>query len=120
MKPAIRKPNETKPFWLDLLIVFGSVSVAALLGGVLTGSAGMISNVYFVAAVVLWIVAVVPIFGEVGGNAKLTVQARKQGIRPKDLIQAQEPQRQRAGRVTFLYGLSGILSFIFAFVALTF
>ncbi len=109
-------PAKTRPFLLDLLIILAAASVSGLLIS-LTGLTSL-SNCYFLATVMLWIVAAVPIFGEVGGNTKTSFQARKEGKKARDVILQQEAQGKysRGARITFLYGAGGFICLILAFV----
>jgi hypothetical protein len=114
----MNKTLQNLPFWQKLLLLTGLIVVIALLGGLITGSVGMISNIFFLAAFVLWIIAVIPAFGEVGSNTRLTIQARKEGINPKKLIDDKEEHYRARGRITFLFGLCGFICFLLAFVTL--
>lgn len=113
------KPPIARPFWLNLLLILGTVTLIALIGGTLIGGLAMISNLYFIGAVVLWIIAVIPIFTEVGGNTRITIKARRAGENPKELIQAEEGKYKRGSRITYLYGLSGFICFVLAIIVLT-
>lgn len=107
-----------RPFWANLLLIIGLVTLAGLVFSLFTRSFTALSNTYFLATLVLWIVAVVPAFTETGGNLKIRASARKTGKDAKEMIHAQEEKYQKGGRVTFLFGLAGLLCFILAFVSL--
>jgi hypothetical protein len=118
MKNPLEKPP--RPIWQGFLIIIGTVSVIAIAGLFLFNTGAAASNVYFIAAVVLWIISVGPVFGEMGGNARLTRKAQREGLDRKELVMGQEDKYRRGWRVTFLYGMSGIICFILAFVSLGF
>ena len=114
--------SETKaprPFLLDLLILLAGISLVGFLI-TLIFSTVLLSNMYFIATVLCWLVAAVPIFGEIGGNTKVSFQARKDGKIAREVI----AEREKAGkyrkgtRITFLYGIGGFLSLILAFLTL--
>ena len=109
-----------RPIWQGFLIILGIVTLIALIGLLVFQDVSVASNVYFIAAVVLWIVAVVPVFGEVDGNARLTRKAQRENLDRRELVMGQEEKYNRGWRVTFLYGLSGIICFVMAFVSLGF
>ena len=107
-----------RPLVVNLILILGAVTLIALIAYALSGSSNAISNVYFISAFLLWVVAVIPLFTEVGGNTKLRLQARKEGKNVYELISEQEEKYQRGGRVTFLYGSAGFICFFLAFVVL--
>jgi len=110
--------SSPRPFWLNLILILGVVTLIGIVSYLVVQDTGAISNVYFLGTFVLWIIAVVPAFGEVGGNVKIRANARKTGKDVKQLINAQEGKYQQGGRVTFLFGLAGFICFALAFVTL--
>lgn len=107
-----------RPFWLNLLLLVGGVTLLALLWYLLVQEVGVISNTYFIGAFFLWIAALVPAFDEMSGNIKIRAEARKTGKDAKPMYQAAEEKYQQGGRLTFLFGLAGFLCFVLAFVTL--
>jgi hypothetical protein len=116
MTTTPRPPAKPRPFLLDLLIILAVVSLIGLVLQWLTS----LSNTYFLAAVILWIVAIIPVFGEVGGNTKTSLQARKEGKKAREVIMQEEAagKYSRGTRITFLYGLAGFVSFLLALLTL--
>lgn len=107
-----------RPFWLNLLLIVGGVTLVGLIGYLFARNTGMISNAYFLGAFLLWIGALIPAFDEMSGNVKIRSEARKTGKDAKPMIQAAEEKYQKGGRTTFLFGLAGFICFILAFVTL--
>jgi len=107
-----------RPFWLNLIMIVSSVTLIGIIWALIAQDIDAISNTYFLGTLVLWIVAVVPAFGEMGGNVKIRLEARKSGKNAKQMINAQEEKYQRGGKVTFLFGLAGFICFILAFATL--
>lgn len=107
-----------RPFWLNLLLIVGGVTLIGFIWYVFVPNIGVLSNTYFLGAFFLWIAALVPAFGEMSGNVKIRSEARKAGKDAKPMIQAAEEKYQQGGRTTFLFGLAGFICFILAFVTL--
>lgn len=108
----------SRPFWQNLLVIIGAVTILGLLGYALFQDAAVLSNIYFLGAFVLWIVAIVPAFTEMGSSLKIRAEARKRGKDVKLMRHAAEKKYQEGGRITFLFGLSGFVCFMLAFVTL--
>jgi hypothetical protein len=68
----------------------------------------------------LLVVSAVPIFTEMGGNAKVGRQARKEGRHPREAVKEHEKSGRytRGTRITFLFGVSGFICFILAILTL--
>jgi len=110
--------SSPRPFWLNLILIVGAVTLIGITWALIAQDISAVSNTYFLSTMVLWIVAIVPAFGEMGGNVKIRVEARKSGKDAKQMINAQEEKYQRGGKVTFLFGLAGFICFILAFASL--
>lgn len=111
-------PRPPLPFGLSVL---GLVLGPGALGLLLTLFTGiLISNVFFIAAILYLLVAVVPIFTEVGGNARAGLQARREGKAARDVIAGFEKAGKYSSgtRITFIFGLSGLLCFVLAVLTL--
>lgn len=112
------KVQKTRPFWLQLLIILGVDSLLVLLLAWLLGDWEQISNFYFLSSLVLLGIAVVPVFGEWGGNVRLVSKAlsRRQKLAP--MIKAVEPRYQRGARTTYLYGTAAVTVFFLSLISL--
>ena len=115
MKIKLQNP---RPFWLDLLLLLAGTSVVGWLLSLV--SSVLLSDVYFVAAAVFLLVSAVPVFFEMGGNVKVSREARKEGRRLREAIQEKEQSGayKRGTRITFLFGLCGFICFILAILTL--
>ncbi|NUM49006.1 MAG: hypothetical protein HUU38_30245 [Anaerolineales bacterium] len=110
--------SSPRPFWLNLVLIVGAVTLIGVIWFLFAQNPGAISNAYFLGAFLLWIAALVPAFDEVSGNVKIRTEARKAGKDAKPMIQAAEEKYQKGGRTTFLFGLAGFICFILAFLSL--
>jgi len=107
-----------RPFWLSALIL---LTVASVVGYLLSRVTGIsLSNLYFLMGTLFLLVSVFPVFAEVGGNARTSIKARQERKEVRAAIQEQQKSGRYAKgtRITFLYGICGIICFILAFVTL--
>ncbi|HUF38268.1 MAG TPA: hypothetical protein VMN57_07085 [Anaerolineales bacterium] len=113
-----RNPATRRPFWLSALLLLAGATAGGYILMLITGIT--LSNFYFIAGIVFLIVAVVPIFSEVGGNASTGLRARREGKAIRDALrEEQESGRYTSGtRTTYLYGICGFICFILAVVTL--
>ena len=113
MKPN-QPPSSGRPFWLNALILVAGASLASYVLSRITEIS--LSNFYFLIGIVLLIISVVPIFSEVGGNARVGVKARQAGKPIREAIADREKSGRydQGTRVTFLYGICGFICFILA------
>jgi hypothetical protein len=105
-----------RPFWLSALILLAAASAAGYLLSLLTGIS--LSNLYFLAGTLFLLIAVFPVFAEVGGNARTSIKARQEKKEVREAIQEQQKSGRYAKgtRITFLYGICGFICFILALV----
>lgn len=117
----VQKPFEEqsqRPFWQQYLIIVGIVTIIALVGSLLLGNIRQMSNLYFWSTLILFIIAAVPIFSEVGTSAKIAGKALKDGKKVGDQLKEKKSAFDRGARITYLFGLSGITTFILAILTL--
>lgn len=117
----VQKPVETqtqRPFLLQYLMVMGIVTIIVVLGSLLLGNIRQISNLYFWSTLILFIIAALPIFSEVGTRVKITGKAIKDGENAGDQLKDKKTAFDRGARLTYLFGLSGITTFILAILTL--
>ena len=114
----IKKQRFQRPIWQMILIHVGGATVLAVTAGLVFSSLIAASNAYFYIASILIIAAAVPAIREVFGNVQTHFQARREGLKPRDVIIQQEKEGKyaRGTRVTFIYGGSGLLCFGLAVV----
>lgn len=115
-------PRQTKPrpFWLNLLIILGVDSILVFIGALLLRDWGQVSNFYFWSSVLLLIIAVIPIFSEVGSSAKLAGKAVKDGVKVGPMLKEKQPIFERGAKTTYLYGLAGIITLILSMLSIPF
>jgi hypothetical protein len=120
MDPVQKSAEEEsqRPFWQQYLIVMGIVTIIALVGSLLLGNIRQVTNLYFWSTLILFIIAAVPIFTEVGTSAKIAGKALKDGEKIGDQLKEKKPSFDRGARITYLFGLSGITTFVLAFLTL--
>ena len=66
----------------------------------------------------MFIIAVIPIFFEIGSSAKLIGRSLKDGEEVGDDMKNKRKTFDRGARITYLFGLTGITTFILAFLTL--
>jgi hypothetical protein len=117
MKPN-RNAASSRPFWLNALILLAGASLACYVLSLVTSIS--LSNLYFLTGFLFLVVAAVPIFTEVGGNARTGLQARREGKQIREALQAQQASGRysQGTRTTFLFGVSGFICFILAVATL--
>jgi hypothetical protein len=111
-------PDKQRPFWLRYLIllgficliVFGASALVQLFGGT-----SQVSNFFFLSTLVLLVMAVIPIFTEMGGNLRAAGKTLR-GEEAEDLIKAQAARSRSGAQKTYLFGLLGITTFILSLV----
>ncbi len=117
-----RKTMETQPkrsFWQQYLMVIGIVTIIALIGSLILGNIRQMTNLYFYSTLVLFIIAAVPVFTEVGSSVKIAGKALidRESVGPQ--LKEKKPAFDRGARITYLFGLSGITTFILAILTLS-
>jgi len=78
------KMTETKPqrpFWQQYLMVIGIDTVIVFVGSLILGDLRQMTNLYFWSTLILFIIAAVPVFTEIGTSAKIAGKASKIGRR---------------------------------------
>ena len=117
----VQKPAEfhnQRPFWLQYLMIIGVVTIIALIGSLLLGNIRQFTNLYFWSTLILFIIAAVPIFTEVGTSFKITGKALRGGEKAEDQLKEKKTAFDRGAWTTYLFGLSGITTFILAILTL--
>jgi len=115
---SIQIDKKNRPFWQKYLIIIAVDSLIVFLISaiiLLAGGNNQISNLYFLSSAVLFVVAAIPVFTEMGGNLRLAGKALK-GDDAEKLMQAHAERSRMGTRNTFLYGLAGITTFVLALV----
>jgi hypothetical protein len=107
------KLPKNRPFWQDLLIILG-VDVVIVLALSLVFGRDSISALFFWSSIILLVVAVVPIFSDIGASAKALRKANKEETPIKGLTPEQLARADQGARTTYLFGLAGFLMFLLA------
>jgi hypothetical protein len=123
MTDEIKSPP-LRPFWQELGIILGlDIAAVALLSLIfmLIGSQQFVvwlSNLFFISSVGFLIVAVIPMFGDMGDSGKILKQMKKEGkIVSRETMIDLDQERRRA-RMTYSYGLAAVAAFVLAFASL--
>lgn len=117
----VQKPAEQhsqRPFLLQYLMIMGFVTIIVIVGSLLLGNIRQISNLYFWSTLILFIIAALPIFTEVGSSAKIVGKALKAGEKVGEQLKEKKTTFDRGARITYLFGLSGITTFVLAILTL--
>lgn len=107
---VITELQKERPFWMRYLLILAVDSLIVLgLSGIiyLLGGSNQISNLYFLSALVFFVIAVVPIFSDMSGSLKVAGKSLK-GEDTKEMAAEQAGKSERGARTTYLYGLVGI------------
>ena len=115
-----RQEAEQRPFWQQYLLILAVVTIIALLGALLLGNIRQVSNLYFWSTLVLLIIAAAPIFFEVGSRVRSAGKSLRGSGEPEDqdLLKERQSKFDRGARITYLFGLAGITTFILAVITL--
>lgn len=117
-KPNLLLEQLDKPFWQLYLILLLLDTTLVLIGSLLLGDIRQMSNLYFLSTMIMFIIAVIPIFFEIGSSAKLIGRSLKDGEEVGDEMNNKRKTFDRGARITYLFGLTGITTFILAFLTL--
>jgi hypothetical protein len=113
-----RLPRKRRSFWQQYLSVIGIDAVAVVIGALLLGNLRQISNLFFISTIVLLIIAVIPIFSEIGSSAKIAGRAIREGEKVNLILKEKQSVYAHGARITYLYGLSGMTTFILSIITL--
>jgi len=108
-----------RPFWQQYLMIIVIDTIIVFIGSLILGDLRQMSNLYFWSTLILFIIAAVPIFTEVGTSAKIAGKALKDGEKVGSQLKEKQPAFDRGARITYLFGLAGFTTLILAFLALS-
>ena len=108
-----------RPFWQQYLMIIGIDTIIVFIGSLILGDLRQMSNLYFWSTLILFIIAAVPIFTEVGTSAKIAGKALKDGEKVGSQLKEKQPAFDRGARITYLFGLAGFTTLILALLALS-
>jgi len=110
--------TQPRPFWQQFLIILGIVTLTVLIMCLLMQDLGQISNLYFWSSILLFGIAAIPIFTEVGTSAKITGQAVRKGEKAGPLLAGKKAEFDRGARTTYLFGLSGLVTMVLSILTI--
>ena len=117
-KPNLLLEQLEKPFWQLYLIFLLLDTALVVFVSLLLGDIRQMSNLYFLSTMIMFIIAVIPIFFEIGSSAKLIGRSLKDGEEVGDEMKNKRKTFDRGARITYLFGLTGLTTFILAFLTL--
>ena len=117
-KPPYIRTTQPRPFWQAFLIVLGIDTLIVLSVASVFHDFRQISNFYFLSSIVLFIIAAIPVFSEVGSTAKITSRALKDNKKAAPLLKEKKPVFDRGARTTYVYGLAGLVTFLLSMLLL--
>ena len=110
--------SKQRPFWQQYLLIMGIDTIIVFLGSLLLGDLRQMTNLYFWSTLILLIIAAVPILTEVGTSVKIRGKAIKDGEEVGSQLKEKQSSFDRGARITYLFGLAGLTTFLLAFVTL--
>lgn len=110
--------SKPSPFWQQYLLIIGIDTLIVFLGSLLLGDLRQMTNLYFWSTLILLVIAAVPILTEVGTSAKIAGKAIKDGEEIGSQLKEKQSSFDRGARITYLFGLAALTTFILAFVTL--
>lgn len=113
-----KAPFSSRPLWQQFLILLGADTFLALLGALLLRDWVVVSNLYFISSGVFLLIAVIPIFLEMGSSVKLTGRALKKDEQVAALLKDKQADYERGARATYAFGLAGIAAFVLAILTI--
>jgi K+-transporting ATPase A subunit len=117
-KPGFLLEQLERPFWQLYLIILIIDTALVFFGSLILGDIRQMSNLFFWSTLIMLIVAAIPIFFEIGSRAKIIGKSLKEGEEVSSQMEDKKKSFDRGARITYLFGLSGITTFILAFLAL--
>lgn len=107
-----------RPFWQLYIFVLFFITVLVFIGSLLLGDIRQMSNLFFWSTLIMFTFAAIPIFFEIGSSAKIIGRSLKDGEEVGSQMKDKKESFDRGARITYLFGLSGITTFILAFLTL--
>ncbi len=107
-----------RPFWQLYLLLIVVDSLLVLLGSLILGDIEQMSNLYFWSTLLFLVIAALPIFFEIGTSARIAGKAIKDGEKIGTQLKDKKKTFDRGARITYLFGTTGISTFILAILTL--
>ena len=110
--------SKQRPFWQQYILIMVIDTIIVFLGSLLLGDLRQMTDLYFWSTLILLIIAAVPILTEVGTSVKIRGKAIKDGEEVGSQLKDKQSSFDRGARITYLFGLAGLTTFLLAFVTL--
>ena len=110
--------SKQRPFWQQYILIMVIDTIIVFLGSLLLGDLRQMTNLYFWSTLILLIIAAIPILTEVGTSLKIRGKAIKDGEEVGSQLKEKQSSFDRGARITYLFGLAGLTTFLLAFVTL--
>jgi magnesium-transporting ATPase (P-type) len=107
-----------RPFWQQYLFIMAVDTIIVFLGVLLLGNIQQISNLYFWSTLALLVIAAIPIFIEVGTRVKSIGSVAKDSDEAAEQLRERQSKFDRGARITYLFGLASVTTFILAVLTL--
>ena len=107
-----------RPFWQLYLLLLIIITALVLVFSMILGDIRQMSNLYFWSTLIMFIIAAIPIFFEIGSSARIIGRSLKDGDEIGDQMKNKKKTFDQGARITYLFGLTGISTFILAFLTL--
>jgi len=104
------------PRWFQTLIVLAISSALVFLIAVWLGNLGYVSSLYFYATLILFIIAIIPIFFEILSSAKIASKAVKKNEKVSEVLKEKQKVYEQRANVTYVFGFSGIITFLLSII----
>ena len=104
------------PRWLQTLIVVVIFSALVFLIALLLGDVRYVSNLYFYTTILLFMIAIIPIFFEIVSSSRIAGKAVKKNENVSDVLKEKQKVYEKSAKITFVFGFSGILTFLLSII----
>lgn len=104
-----------RPFWQQYLFLIGIDTLIVLTAKLIFGGVQIASDLYFISSGIFILIAILPIFTEIGSNVRAASQLAK-GQDIKEINRLQEENLRFGTRITYLFGLVGLTAFLLALI----
>ncbi len=118
-KPGL-SPHTPRPFWQRLVMIIGIDIFVVVVAALLMGNLHQVTNLFFLSSIVLFVIAVIPIATEIGSSAKIVGKALKDSQKVGSQLKEKQPEFDRGTRMTYLFGLAGMIAFILSILTIAF
>lgn len=116
MEKQERRSITELPRLLQIFIILLLVSALVFIIAILLGNLGYVSNLYFYACLLLLILAIIPIILELVSSGKLASKAVRKDENVSELLKEKQRIYEQRANMTYIFGISGILSFLLSII----